>query len=93
MMEKTDQVAIQKSIEASLKVLETVGDVTIVNEAKKIEANVNKMVQINRPMVEAYAAELKAFDQSLVAKYGMKAARVIEGVILVALAIKSFYLG
>ena len=71
MMEKTDQVAIQKSIEASLKVLETVGDVTIVNEAKKIEANVNKMVQINRPMVEAYAAELKAFDQSLVAKYGI----------------------
>lgn len=92
-MEKPNQVTIQKSIEASLKVLETVGDPTIVSEAKKIEANVNKMVDINRPMVEAYAEELKAFDQSLVAKYGMKAARVIEAAILVALAVKNFYLG
>ncbi len=92
-MEKPDQVTIQKSIEASLKVLETIGDPTVVNEAKKIEENVGKMVQINRPMVEAYAEDLKAFDQGLVAKYGMKVARVIEGVILVALAAKTFYLG
>ena len=92
-MDKTNQVTIQKSIEASLRVLETVGDPTVVYEAKKIEENINKMVGINRPMVEAYAEELKAFDQSLVTKYGMRAARVIEGVILVALAVKTFYLG
>lgn len=82
-MEKNE--TIEKSIEASLAVLDTIGDPTVVNESKKIRENVQKMVDINKPLVEEYYNNLKSFDQGLVQKYGLQAARIIEAVLVVAI--------
>ena len=87
-----DNASLQKAIESSLAVLEAVKDDSVVDEVAKLRKNLKSMMEINRPMAEAYASELKAFDQGLIAKYGMKVARIIEGGILVALAVKAFYL-
>lgn len=82
--------SLQESIEASLLVLETVGDKTTVNEAKKLRQNLQKIAEMNAPIVKAYVKDLKQFDQSVMEKYGSKVGRVIEVVTLVAIAVKMF---
>lgn len=89
MKEKKNE-TIEKSIETSLAVLETVGDPTVVNEAKKIRENFQKMSEINKPMVQAYYEDLKNFDKGLVSKYGLQVARVIEAIMIVALFARAY---
>lgn len=83
--------SIQDSIEASLLVLETIGDKTTVNEAKKLRQNLQKIAEINAPILKAYAADLKRFDQSVMEKYGSKMGRVVEVITLVAITAKMFF--
>ncbi len=82
--------SIQNSIESSLFILEAIGDKTTVNEAKKLRQNLQKIAEMNAPIVKAYAGDLKQFDQSVIEKYGPKVGRVVEIVTLVAIAAKMF---
>ncbi len=82
-----------KQVQDSLAVLKAVADPTVVNEAEKLEEAVTKLVAVNEPLVTTYAKELKAFDESVVSKYGLPAARVIEFVMVALVAAKMFYLG
>ena len=85
--------SLAKVVETSVAVLKTVGDPTVVNEAAKIEAAVKQMTELNAPIVQQYADNLKAFDQGLVSKYGTKVARVIEFACVLAVAAKMYFLG
>lgn len=87
--EKTDL----KQVRDSLAVLKAVGDPTVVNEAEKLEKAVNNLVAINEPLIANYAKELKAFDESVVSKYGLPTARVIEFVMVALVALKMYCLG
>lgn len=82
-----------RQIETSLHVLEAVSDDTVVSEAKKIEDAVSELSKINTPLFEAYTKNLKAFDQGLVGKYGLQVARLIEFVMILAIAAKMYFLG
>ena len=82
-----------KQVQDSLAVLKAVADPTVVNEAEKLEEAVTNLVAVNEPLVTTYAKELKAFDESVVSKYGLPAARVIEFVMVALVAAKMFYLG
>lgn len=83
--------SIQDSIEASLFVLETIGDKATVNEAKKLRQNLQKIAEMNAPIIKEYAADLKHFDQSVMEKYGSKMGRVVEVITLIAIAAKMFF--
>lgn len=93
MANKVSNETLTKGVEASIAVLKTVGDPTVVNEAAKIEAAVKQMAELNAPIVQQYADNLKALDQGLVTKYGLKAARVMEFVCVIAVAAKMYFLG
>lgn len=82
-----------ETLETSLKVLKTVGDPTVVNEAEKIESVIKQMQKVEVPLLETYAKNLKAFDQSIVSKYGVPTARVIEFVMVLAIAAKFYLFG
>jgi hypothetical protein len=80
-------------IKKSLEIIKAASaDETVINEAQKIEAAVNQLVAVNQPLVTAYAENLKAFNESLVSRYGKKTASVIEFVMLAAVAAKMFLL-
>lgn len=92
-MEVTEKKTDLEVVQSSLKVLQAVNDQTVVAEADKMERAINNLVATNKPMVEAYAEELKAFDQSIVSKYGLPAARVIEFILVALMALKMYYAG
>lgn len=87
---------LKKTVEISLKVLETAGDPVVVNEAKKIEGIVDQLLALKeekKPAVLEHIESAKAFDQGLVAKYGLVTARVIEFAIVALIGVKYLYLG
>lgn len=90
---ESKQKTLTEQIKASLSVLRAVEDPTVVNEAQKIEKAIVELNKTTAPLLESYAKNLKAFDEGLVSKYGLQAARVIEFGMLVALAVKAFVLG
>lgn len=95
--ENVDQEQLKKTLEKSLKVLETAGDPIVVDEAKKIEGVLDQIVALNnkenKDKVEDHLNSMKAFDQGLVAKYGLVTARIIEFVVVALIGIKYLYLG
>jgi hypothetical protein len=87
---------LKKTVEISLKVLETAGDPVVVSEAKKIEGVVDQLLAIKdekKPAVLEHIENAKAFDQSLVSKYGLVTARIIEFAIVALIGVKYLYLG
>lgn len=79
-----------KTIQDSLVVLKAFGDQTVVNETEKIEGAVKNLIAVNKPLIEDYAKEIKAFDQGIVGKYGLQVARVIEFGMIACIAAKLF---
>lgn len=91
-----DKEKLKQALNLSLKVLETAGDPIVVNEAKKIENAVDKLLAVKdkkQPAIVEHIENAKAFDQTLVGKYGLVAARVIEFGLVALIAIKYLYLG
>lgn len=91
-----DKEQLRKNLEASLKVLETAGDPIVVQEAKKIEGVVDELIALSNKQkngVVEHIENAKAFDQGLVAKYGLVTARIIEFVVVALIAVKYLYLG
>lgn len=91
-----DQEQLKKTLEVSLKVLETAGDPIVVGEAKKIEGVVDQLIAVSSKKQSAvldHIESAKSFDQSLVSKYGLVTARVIEFGLVAIMAVKYLYLG
>lgn len=72
-----------ETVQSSLAALKAVHDLAVQGEAKKLEKNINAIIATNKPMVVAYVEQLKAFDASLLAKYGVPTARLIEFIICI----------
>ena len=81
------------AIQASLTALKAIKDPVVQAEAEKLEKNVKSIIDTTKPVVVAYAEQLKAFDQGLLAKYGVAAARLIEFSMIALVAAKLFLLG
>jgi len=95
-IKNVDQENLKKTLEVSLKVLETAGDPVVVAEAKKIEGAIDELMVIEnqkQPAVIEHIENAKAFDQTLVGKYGLVTARVIEFGLVAIMAVKYLYLG
>lgn len=75
-------------IQDGLAVLKAAGDQTIKDQAEKIEEAVKNLVEKNRPVVESYVKELKAFDESFTDKYGSTLFDVLEFVMILILFVK-----
>ena len=82
-----------EAVQSSLVALKAVHDPAVQAEAKKLEKNINAIIATNKPMVVAYVEQLKAFDASLLAKYGVPTARLIEFVLVLLVAAKVYLLG
>lgn len=82
-----------EAVRSSLAALKAVQDPAVQAEAKKLEKNINAIIATNKPMVVAYVEQLKAFDASLLAKYGVPTARLIEFVLVLLVAAKMYLLG
>ena len=82
-----------KVIQDGITALKAVGDPTVIDQAEKIDAAVKNIVAVNEPLVTTYAKELKAFDEGLVSKYGLQAARIVEFVMIVLIGLKLYYIG
>ena len=78
-------------IQDGLAVLKAAGDQTIKDQAEKIEEAVKNLVEKNRPVVESYAKELKAFDESFADKYGSTLFDVLEFVMILILFVKGVF--
>ena len=90
------QEQLKKTLNVSLKVLETAGDPIVVGEAKKIEGVVDQLIAVSNKehsTVLDHIESAKSFDKSLVTKYGLTAARIIEFGMVALIAIKYLYLG
>ncbi len=81
---------LKETLNVSLKVLENTADPIVVEEAKKIEAVVNQLSEVANTN---WYDNLLNFDQTLIKKYGVFFARLIEIATLVAVTVKVFYLG
>ena len=81
-----------EAVQSSLAALKAVHDPAVQAEAKKLEKNINAIIATNKPMVVAYVEQLKAFDASLLAKYGVPTARLIEFVLVLLVAAKMYLL-
>ena len=82
-----------KIIQDGITALKAVGDPTVVDQAQKIDAAVKNLVAVNEPLVTTYAKKLKAFDESIVSKYGLQAARIVEFVMIALIVLKLYYIG
>lgn len=99
----TKEAILKETLSLSLKVLENTTDPIVVEEAKKIEAVVSQLSEIAKQAVtDAESAKETAtswkdnlinFDQTLIKKYGVFIARLIEIGTLAAVTVKVFYLG
>lgn len=81
---------IKKTLEVSFKVLETAGDPIVADEAKKIQNVINQVLAFKNiePISNAdgHAKSVSKFNESLISKYGLIAARVIEFLLVAGLA-------
>lgn len=99
----TKEAILKETLSLSLKVLENTSDPVVVEEAKKIEAVISQLSTIAKQAVtDAESAKTTAtgwwdnlitFDQTLIKKYGVFIARLIEIGTLAAVTVKVFYLG
>lgn len=81
------------AIESSLAALKAVKDPAVQAEAEKLEKNVKEIIALNKPIIVDYAEQIKKFDQSVVSKYGLQVARVIEFGMIALVAAKIYFLG
>ena len=77
-------------ISSSLETLKVLGDPYVYNQALAIEQGVKEMVAMDSPLVEQYGESMKKFDTSMIAKYGLRAARLAEFGLLAYVAFKLF---
>lgn len=80
-------------IKASLAFLKAVRDPRVRAEAESIEKNFKAIMSLNKPIIVSYAEQLKKFDQSVVAKYGVPMARLIESGLVAFVAVKIYFAG
>ena len=82
-----------EAVQSSLTDLKAVQDPAVQAEAAKLEKNIKAIIDTNKPMVVAYAEQIKAFDASLLAKYSAPTARLIEFILVLLVAAKMYLLG
>ena len=82
-----------EAVQSSLRALKAVQDPAVQAEAAKLEKNIKAIIDTNKPMVVAYAEQIKAFDAGLLAKYGVPMARLIEFGMVALVAAKMYLLG
>lgn len=90
--------ALSKELMTSLNALKMSDDASIVSEAKNIENAVNSLIEIAKSSqvkdtVTNAVSSVKSVNESLVSKYGLVTARIIEFVAVVGYVAWHVYFG
>lgn len=85
---------LRKAIMASLTIIESSSDPLIIDEAEKIRKAIKSISAIKEtPEAQELANTVRDLDSSFISKYGYNIARVLEFLLIVAVAAKIYFIG